>query len=134
MKKSRFQTLKIAFFFLIFFIVSGIVLGTWYVQRLEGVVTEKFEGRKWQFPSKIYSDTFLLYVGMNLRMEDLWEKLRRLGYRESRSAPRAKGEYRFLKGEGILEIYFHDFVYPLETFKGGPVRITLQSTTVTKME
>ncbi|MBI4490674.1 MAG: PBP1A family penicillin-binding protein, partial [Deltaproteobacteria bacterium] len=46
----------------------------------------------------------------------------------------AKGEYRFLKGEGILEIYFHDFVYPLETFKGGPVRITLQSTTVTKME
>ena len=134
LKKSRSQISKIAFFFLILFIASGIVLGGWYVQRLDGVVTTKFEGQKWQFPSKIYSDTFLIYVGMNLRMEDLWEKLRRLGYRKIRKAPRVKGEYRFLRRKGILEIYLHGFAYPLEPFKGIPVRITLQSATVTKME
>ncbi|MFQ5904877.1 MAG: transglycosylase domain-containing protein, partial [Candidatus Binatia bacterium] len=134
MKKSRSQFSKVAFFFLVLFIVSGIILGGRYVQYLEGVVTAKFEGRKWRFPSKIYSDTSLLYAGMNLRMRDLWEKLRRLGYRESRHAPRTKGEYRFLRRERILEIYLHDFIYPLEPFKGFPVRITLQGTTVTKME
>jgi penicillin-binding protein 1B len=101
---------------------------------LENIVTAKFEGRKWQFPSKIYSDTFLLYVGMNLRMEELWDKLRRLGYRETGNAPKAKGEYRFVRKAGLVEIYLHDFVYPLEAFNGIPVRIYLQGATIAKME
>lgn len=41
------------------------------MRQLEHVVTAKFEGPKWQFPSKIYSDTFLLYSGMDLPLEDL---------------------------------------------------------------
>jgi len=134
LKKSRFRALKIFSTFLVFFIVGGVIFGVWYVKQLEEVVSAKFEGRKWQFPSKIYSDTYLLYAGMNVRSEELWEKLRRLGYRESRNGPSSKGEYRFLKKESLLEIYLHDFVYPLETFKGTPVRISLQGTTVTRMD
>jgi len=134
LKRSRSQTHKTALFFIIFFVVSGIILGAWYVRHLDGIVTAKFEGRKWRFPSKIYSDAYLLYVGMNVRMEDLREKLRRLDYRKSRKAPRAKGEYRYLKRADLLEIYLHDFAYPLEPFKGFPVRITLENATITKME
>ncbi|MBI2351234.1 MAG: transglycosylase domain-containing protein, partial [Deltaproteobacteria bacterium] len=134
MKRSRLRALKIFFSILVFFAVGGTLSGVWYVNRLEGVVTAKFEGRKWQFPSKIYSDTYLLYPGMNLRSDELLEKLRRLGYRESRNTPKAKGEYRFLHRDGLLEIYLHDFIYPLESFKGIPVRISLQGATVTKME
>jgi len=133
LKKSRFKTLKIALLFLVLFLSSGILLGAWYVRSLEGIVTEKFEGQKWQFPSKIYSDTHLLYVGMNLRTEELSEKLRRLGYHEVRNAPQARGEYRFLKREGLLEIYLQDFAYPLEKFKGFPVRITSPGNTIVKM-
>lgn len=134
MKKFRLPRLKIALLLITLLIVSGSLLGSWYVGHLQGVVAAKFEGRKWQFPSKIYSDTFLVYIGMNLRMEDLREKFRRLGYRESRNAPQARGEYRFLKREGIVEISLHDFVYPLEAFQGFPVRIALQGTSVAKME
>jgi penicillin-binding protein 1B len=134
LKKSRFQTLRIAILILIFLIPGGIILGAWYVRHLERVVTAKFEGQKWQFPSKIYSDTLLVYAGMNLRVEDLWEKIRRLGYRETRNVVKARGEYRFLKREGLLEVYLHDFVYPLETFKGVPVRIAFQGSTVARME
>ncbi|MEK7783613.1 MAG: hypothetical protein AAB279_06775, partial [Candidatus Binatota bacterium] len=134
MKKSRLSAIKILFFILVFFIVSGGLFGFWYVKQLDEVVAAKFEGRKWQFPSKIYSNTYLLYVGMSVRSDELWEKLRRLGYRESRNPPGAKGEFRFLKKEGLLEIYLHDFVYPLESFKGTPIRISLQGATITKME
>lgn len=134
MKKSRLSAIKILFLILIFFIVSGGLFGLWYIKQLDEVVAAKFEGRKWQFPSKIYSDTYLLYAGMNVRSDELWEKFRRLGYRESRNPPGAKGEFRLLKREGLLEIYLHDFVYPLESFKGTPVRISLQGTTITKME
>ena len=109
-------------------------MGVWYVRLVEEVVTAKFEGRKWQFPSKIYSDTYLLYPGMTLRSDELLEKLRRLGYRESRDTPRAKGEYRLLHKDALLEIYLHDFIYPLETFKGFPVRISLHGATAAKIE
>ena len=114
--------------------VGGAAFAVWYAKQLDKVVTAKFEGRKWRFPSKIYSDTYLLYVGMNLRSDELADKVRRLGYRESRNPPQARGEYRFLKKEGLLEIYLHDFVYPLEAFRGMPVRIALQGATVAKME
>jgi len=134
LKKSRSQTLRIAILILIFLIPGGIILGAWYVRHLERVVIAKFEGPKWQFPSKIYSDSFLVYPGMNVRMEDLREKIRRLGYRETRNEVKARGEYRFLKREGLLEIYLHDFVYPLETFKGIPVRLAFQGSTVARME
>ena len=133
MKKSRLPSHKTIVFSSLLLVAVVAVFSAWYVKRLEGTVTAKFEGRKWQFPSKIYSDTFLLYAGMNLRREDLTEKFRRLGYRETRSAPDAKGEYRFGK-DGAVEIYLHDFAYPMESFKGFPMRIALRGATVARME
>ncbi len=134
LKKSRFPTLKFALLVLFGVVAATALFGAWYVQRLEVVVQEKFENPKWNPPSKIYSDSTLLYVGMSLRKEDVREKLRRLGYRETRSQPQAKGEYRFGKGDAVLEIFLHDFAYPLETFKGVPVRLTMQGGAVTRME
>lgn len=131
-KKLRLPSLKIIFLSLaVFFVLFGVV-GAWYVRHLEGIVTAKFEGSKWPRPSKIYSDTALLYVGMNLRREDLSEKMRRLGYREARGSLN-RGEYRFAKSDAV-EIYLHDFAYPMETFKGFPVRIGFQGVAVTRME
>lgn len=133
MNKSRFRAVQIGLLLFLIITAAGLLLGRWYLKSLEGVVTAKFEGRKWQFPSKIYSDSFLLYPGMSLRMEDLWDKLRRLNYRESRTPPKLQGEYRFHKGS-FLEIYLHDFAYPQENIKGFPVRIALQGNTISKME
>ncbi len=132
LKKSRIPSRKIIVLSSLVFVAVVAVFGAWYVKRLEGVVTTKFEGSKWPKPSKIYSDSHLIYVGMNLRKEDLSEKLRRLGYRETKSALKGKGEYYFSK-EGA-EIYLHDFAYPMESFKGFPVRIGLQGAAVTRME
>jgi len=110
------------------------VFGSWYLKRLEETVTAKFEGPKWRFPSKIYSDSYLLYVGINLQLEDVWEKLRRLGYHPTSSAPKAKGEYRYQKPAGLLEIYLRDFIYPTEPFKGYLVRFSLQGSVITRIE
>jgi penicillin-binding protein 1B len=133
LKKSRLPSRKTIVLVSIVLVAVVAVFSAWYVKHLEGTVTAKFEGRKWQFPSKIYSDTFLLYAGMNIRREDLTEKFRRLGYRETKSAPDAKGEYRFGK-DAAVEVYLHDFAYPMESFKGFPLRIALQGATVARME
>jgi len=134
LKRPKLRIFSILFILLLIVTSSGLVFGSWYLRRLEETVTAKFEGQKWRFPSKIYSDTYLLYVGINLRSEDLLEKLRRLGYHETQSPPKTRGEYRFQPSRGLVEIYLRDFSYPTEQFKGTPVRISLQGTVITKIE
>jgi len=113
---------------------SGLVFGAWYLKQLEDKVVEKFEGRKWVFPSKIYADSYFLYVGANLRSQDLVEKLHRLGYYETQSTPKVKGEFRTAAKPGQIEIYLHDFDSPTDQFKGVPIRITLQGNVIAKIE
>ncbi|HXG52995.1 MAG TPA: PBP1A family penicillin-binding protein [candidate division Zixibacteria bacterium] len=134
MKRFKLRFVSAALLSLLVVTCAGIAFGSWYLKRLEQTVQAKFEGQKWRFPSKIYSDSYLLYVGMHLRQEEIWEKLRRLGYRETQGTPTRKGEYRYLKSKGVLELYLHDFVYPTEPFRGFPVRIFLNGGTVARIE
>jgi penicillin-binding protein 1B len=136
LKKARSKLVKIALFSTAFFLVmvfSGVIAGAWYLSSLEEQVVKKFSGRKWDIPSKIYSDTTLIYPGISVHLEDFRDKLRRLGYREAATA-RVKGEYRYSKKEGLLEIHLHDFSYPTGPFKGFPVKLALQGGTITKIE
>ncbi len=134
MKKSKLRIFFVCLIALLLVTSGGLVFGAWYLRQLEETVTAKFAGPKWRFPSKIYSDSYLLYVGFNLRLDELWDKLRRLGYYPTRAAPKSKGEYRYQPSPGILEIYLRDFAYPTEPFKGMQVRITLQGSVITKIE
>ena len=134
MKKSSLRIFSISVIALLLITSGGLVFGSWYLKSLERTVTEKFEGQKWRFPSKIYSDSYLLYVGMSVQRDDLWDEFRRLGYRETQSAPRIKGEYHYQRSSGLLDIYLHDFSYPTESFKGIPVRISLQGAAISKIE
>ncbi len=114
--------------------LAGAGLGAWYVSHLSEVVKAKFEGRKWEFPSKIYADSKIIYPGMHLPAGEMREKLRRLGYRSSKSQPRTKGEYRIYGKSSVIEVYLHDFRYPLRDFRGYPVRIALRSGTIQRIQ
>jgi penicillin-binding protein 1B len=134
LNKSSLRIFSAALITLLVITTSGIVLGAWYLGDLEKTVTEKFAGRKWRLPSKIYSDSYLLYLGISLRPEELKEKLRRLGYHEVATAPQSKGQYRYSAARGLAEIYLQDFAYPTEAFTGYPVRISFQGATIAHIE
>jgi penicillin-binding protein 1B len=134
LNKSNLRIFSASLITLLVITTTGIVFGGWYLKDWEKTVTEKFEGKKWRLPSKIYSDSYLLYVGISLRSEELKEKLRRLGYQEVQGAPNSKGQYRYQASKGLLEIYLQDFVYPTETFKGYPVRIAFQGSAIARIE
>ena len=133
MKKSKLRIFSIFLVALLVITSGGLISGAWYLKRLEHTVTEKFEGRKWFFPSKIYSDSSLLYVGVSLRLDELTEKLRRLGYFEVQGALKRKGEYRIFKAQRNVEIYLRDFEFPTERRQGVPVRVSLQGSTLTRI-
>jgi penicillin-binding protein 1B len=133
LKKSNLRIFSIALVTLLVITSSGLVFGAWYLKQLEDRVSQKFEKPFIIFPSKIYSDSYLLYVGINLQLEDFAEKLRRLGYFESQNPPKRKGEYRILR-QGAIEIFLHDFDFPTEQRKGVPVRISLQGAMIGRIE
>jgi len=71
-------------------------------QHYAQIVDEKFSGRRWDFPSRVYSDEFLLHPGLDLEASGVARRLERLRYREVAEAPRVGGEFR--RTEEALEI------------------------------
>lgn len=131
-KKSRLRAFvvglaKTSCVVLLLLVVAGGGFLAWYMQGLGEIVTAKFEGKKWQIPSRIFADSMIIYPGMRLDLGQFDQRLFRLGYRSTKDLPTAMGEYRIRKKAGTAEVYLKDFQYPLRDFKGYPIRITTKS-------
>ncbi len=57
----------------------GLVL---YAIPLDGTVREKFEGKRWALPARVYARPLELYAGLPLTPEEFNAELKRLEYRE----------------------------------------------------
>ena len=102
------------------------------LRALDALVQEKFNGRRWDFPSRIYSDVLLIYPGLDLAAAGVPERLERLSYRPvTGAAPLRKGDMR--RAPGSLEIFLHDFAYPGEPLVDRHVRLDLDGEVVAAM-
>src|SRR5574344_917003 len=52
----------------------------------EAVVQEKFSGKRWTVPAKVYARPLELFVGLKLNRDDFLSELEALGYRRESSA------------------------------------------------
>jgi len=68
-----------------------------WVVHLDGVVREKFEGRRWAVPAHVYARPLELYVGLRLEPKRLLEELKTLGYRR-RALAQQPGTYQYKAG------------------------------------
>ncbi|HOY22343.1 MAG TPA: penicillin-binding protein 1B [Cellvibrio sp.] len=70
--------------FLAFSLLCALVLGVWSLY-LDKVVREKFEGKKWALPARVYSRPLELYEGLPLTPVLFEKELEALGYRSTAS-------------------------------------------------
>ncbi len=70
-------------------VVAGVTILRW-----DGEVTERFRTHRWNFPSKIYSDSTLIYPGLDLAQSGFFERLREQGYQRVDGSPSRRGDYR----------------------------------------
>jgi penicillin-binding protein 1B len=68
-----------------FFLLSCLIVGLWALY-LDKVVREKFEGKKWALPARVYSRPLELYEGLPLTPSLFEQELEALGYRTLASA------------------------------------------------
>ncbi len=113
---------------------AGSVLLWSAMQRLDAVVSERFRTHRWQFPSKIYSDSLLIYPGINLKAIGFLPRLRDLGYRRVQDAVTRKGEFRVNEADGYIDLHLHDVPPPAFDGAGRPVRLSTAGSIVTHME
>ena len=111
---------------------GGLVLLSIYTYSLHTIVAERFEGNRWNHPSKIYSDSFILYPGQDIEGIHLVDRLTRLGYREVATPPKSQGEFHL--GPDTVQIYLHDFSYPDQDFEGFPILMTLHQGKITEIK
>ena len=95
-----------------------------YCWHLSGKVDERFSSRRWSIPSKVFSDTVLLYPGQRVNRNLFQEKLKRTGYRKVSKRPARKGEMQ-ITGE-VVRLYLNDLRTPWEKRDGFPVTIEME--------
>src|SRR6059058_421998 len=114
----------IAFLVMVCFVGFLAYVGYTYV-----IITKKFESsRRWDLPSRIYSDATPLVPGMTIPRTLLEPKLNHVGYHEVAARVTNPGEYRY--AGNTLEIYLQNFEYPDIEFRALPVVIDLDGGTV----
>ena len=111
------------------FIIFSII----YFYYLFSTISEHFEGRRWDIPSRVYSDTYTLYPGLNIIQSGFKNRLRRLSYVEVDRPVRNPGEYYF-EDKDILDVYFHAFDYPNLRVPSRPIRLQLEGGVISKIQ
>ncbi|HEY2324936.1 MAG TPA: PBP1A family penicillin-binding protein [Thermoanaerobaculia bacterium] len=129
-KRSRFKdfvwrhSAGLAFLVMVVFVAFIGFVGWAYVD-----VTKKFDSsRRFDLPSRVYSDATPLIPGMTLPRTLLEPKLNNVGYHEVKTRVANPGEYRYAGGN--LELYLQNFDYPDMEFRALPVVVEFEGNVV----
>ncbi|HEV7241662.1 MAG TPA: PBP1A family penicillin-binding protein [Thermoanaerobaculia bacterium] len=114
----------IAFFVMLLFVAFLGYVGYNYV-----VITKKFDSaRRWDLPSRVYSDATQIVPGVRYTRSTLEPKLNHVGYREVKTKIENPGEYRYVGDD--LEIFLNNFEYPDMEFHAMPVLVEMNGSHV----
>ena len=112
-----------------FLVMVAFVALIGFVGYTYAVITKKFDSsRRWDLPSRIYSDATPIVPGTSFTRSLLEPKLNHVGYHETRSHVTNPGDYRYVNGD--LEIYLQNFEYPDIEFRALPVLVEFDGNTV----
>jgi penicillin-binding protein 1B len=97
-----------------------------YYHSLQDEVVTRFSGKRWNIPSRIYSDSCFVYPGQSLEDLGFFQRLARLNYhRVVPGQVASRGEYSLDEKKHRLTIFLHSFAYPYSDFAGEAVEMTL---------
>lgn len=124
-KRSILCTITKGFVPLLLLTLSALTIYGYFLSR---DIDRRFSGRKWSVPSKVYSDSTLLYPGERVNLSFLLEKLKRLGYHRINRQLRQKGDVR-IQGTSV-QLFLNDLCLPSVQREGFPIEITIKEGTI----
>lgn len=124
------RALKIALFgvcaLVLFALPPAIYIFLGYYHSLQNEVVTRFSGKRWNIPSRIYSDSCFVYPGQSLDDLGFFQRLARLNYHPvAPGKVAARGEYSLDPSKHRLTIFLRSFSYPYNQFPGELVQLAL---------
>jgi penicillin-binding protein 1B len=101
-----------------------------HVLRLDGQITSRFEGRRWELPARIYARPLELYVGRDLSAADLEKEMVLLGYSRE-DFPDKPGEYS-IKGP-VFTIYSRNFPFSDGLRPSTRIELKISDNSITRL-
>ena len=98
-----------------------VIAGLGILAYCTSIVVARFEGHRWNLPSRIYSDIEVLRPGESGSPEKLIGKLDRLLYQPTEAVPDRAGHYR--RQGSSVEVFTRNFRYPGKDFRGFLARV-----------
>ncbi|MGY0219789.1 penicillin-binding protein 1B [Endozoicomonadaceae bacterium StTr2] len=89
--------------------ITGLAVLMMLLAWVDAIITEKFDGRKWQIPAKVYASPLELYEGRQINPDKLQKQLKQQGY-QAVSNVRRPGTFS-RQGNGYV-IYSRGFHFP----------------------
>lgn len=112
-------------------IIIGMVAATLYVLRLNTIIVEKFEGKRWDIPAKVYSQPLEIYQGARLSPSELKHTLELLNYKKSSRYDRS-GTYSYQ--QGAYFIHTRGFDYGDTQDKAQVLKVRLKNNQVNSVQ
>ena len=98
-----------------------VIVAVTYGAMMSDAVSNRFDGRRWSLPSRVYSGSLVLYPGLALSRKQLTERLDRLAYHRIDRKLKSPGEYR-VDAKGVT-VFLREVKLPVMTRAAGAVRI-----------
>ena len=89
--------------------VLALVIGAIGMFYLDAQIRQKFEGKRWALPAKVYARPLELYEGLPISLADLKVELKGLGY-QTVSQPKRPGQVAFSKTRA--QVFTRGFQFP----------------------
>jgi penicillin-binding protein 1B len=102
--------------------ITALVVGGMFLVYLDARITSTFIDKMWELPAKVYARPLELFVGADLKAEDLAYELEVLGYRKVTN-PRNPGQVSSYRNR--FDIYTRGFDFPGEREPSRRVLIEL---------
>ncbi len=113
--------------------VAGLGVASYYIHKWDAVVSERFRTHHWDFPSKIYSDSQLIYPGMDLKAVGFFDRLHDLDYQLAPTGVSRKGDYHIDDHAGTVDVFLRDLPTAAGENEPRRVRLFLSGNTVTRI-
>lgn len=109
-----------------------IITGLSYGVYLDIIVTERFEGRIWQLPARVYARPLEIYAGKKITVEQLKSELEWLNYTKTDQLPTQSGQYQHWNN--TFEIISRDFDFWDGHEDSRKIRVTIEKGEVSALQ
>ncbi|MCN4144068.1 MAG: penicillin-binding protein 1B [Thiohalomonas sp.] len=115
-------------------LLVGIVFGTlflsFYTVYLNSIIKDKFEGRRWSIPAKVYARALEAYPGLKITIKQFEKELKLAGYRKDKLA---STQGSFSRNGQRIELVTRQFKFPDGEEPSHKLRIQFNQTAITSI-